>query len=111
MKKELPDELKNLLLDPSNDDQKTLTMWRVDKNGNLVWVKNKYGNDTSDYIIEKSHLTEEDWLTHMKEKMDVNEFGEFVCAYFKACEMAGIKELKITLRGDFNEAFKYADEK
>lgn len=111
MKKELPDELKNLLLDPSNDDQKTLTMWRVDKNGNLVWVKNKYGNDKSDYIIEKSRLTEDDWLTHMKDKMDVDEYGEFVCAYFKACEMAGIKELKITLRGDFNEAFKYADEK
>lgn len=111
MKKELPDELKNLLLDPSNDNQKTLTMWRVDKDGTLVWVKDKYGNNRSHFGIEKSRLTEEDCLTHMKEKMDVDEYGEFVCAYFKACEMAGIKELKITLRGDFNEDFKYADEK
>ena len=52
----------------------------------------------------------DDWLTHMRGKMDADEFGEFACAYFKACEMVGIKELKITLRGEFNRSFKYADE-
>jgi hypothetical protein len=108
--KELADELKDYVLDSSKDYQKTLTMWRVDKDGNLVWVKTKFGTNKTYYIIEKSRLTEDDWLTHMRGKMDVDEFGEFVCAYFKACEMAGIKELKITLRGEFNRDFKYADE-
>ena len=119
--KELTDELKDIvsapsyelndyLLDPSKDYRQTLTMWRVDKDGNLVWVKTKNGTNKSYYIIEKSQLTEDDWLTHMRGKMDVDEFGEFACAYFKACEMAGIKELKITLHGEFNRAFKYADE-
>lgn len=59
---------------------------------------------------KKSQLTEDDWLTHMRGKMDTDEFGEFACAYFKACEMAGIKELKVSLRGEFNRSFKFADE-
>ena len=119
--KELTDELKDIisdpsydlndyLLDPSKDYRQTLTMWRVDKHGNLIWVKTKNGTNKSYYIIEKSQLTEDDWLTHMRGKMDVDEFGEFACAYFKACEMAGIKELKVTLRGEFNRSFKFADE-
>ena len=119
--KELTDELKDIisapsydlndyLLDPSKDYRQTLTMWRVDKHGNLIWVKTKNGTNKSYYIIEKSQLTEDDWLTHMRGKMDVDEFGEFACAYFKACEMAGIKELKVTLRGEFNRTFKFADE-
>ena len=109
-KKELIDELKDYLIDPSKDYRQKLTMWRVDEHGNLIWLKTKYGTDKSDYIIEKNRLTEDDWLTHMRGKMDTDEFGEFVCAYFKACEMAGIKELKVTLRGEFDSSFKNADE-
>ena len=108
--KELKDELKDFMIDPSKDYREKLTMWRIDKDGNLIWVKTKNGTNKSDYIIEKSRLTEGDWLTHMRGKMDVDEFGEFACAYFKACEMAGIKELKVTLRGEFNQSSKYADE-
>ena len=119
--KELTDELKDIvldpsydlndyLLDPSKDYRQTLTMWRVDKDGNLVWVKTKNGTNKSYYIIVKEELTNDDWLTHMRGKMDADEFGEFACAYFKACEMAGIKELKITLRGEFDRSFKFADE-
>lgn len=108
--KELTDELKDYILDPSKDYRQKLTMWRVDEHGNLIWVKTKFGTNKSYYIIEKSRLKEDDWLTHMRGKMDADEFGEFACAYFKACEMAGIKELKVTLRGEFNRAFKYADE-
>ena len=108
--KELTDELKDCILDPSKDYRQRLTMWRVDEHGNLIWVKTKFGTNKSYYIIEKSRLMEDDWLTHMRGKMDADEFGEFACAYFKACEMAGIKELKITLRGEFNRSFKYADE-
>ncbi|MBR1656303.1 MAG: hypothetical protein IJ698_07835, partial [Prevotella sp.] len=78
--------------------------------GNLIWVKDKYGNNKSSYVIEKEELTDDDWLTHMRGKMETDEFGEFVCAYFKACEMAGIKELKVTLRGEFNSSSKFADE-
>ncbi|MBO4802714.1 MAG: hypothetical protein J5545_12760 [Bacteroidaceae bacterium] len=108
--KELTDELKDYILDPSKDYRQTLTMWRVDKDGNLVWVKTKNGTNKSYYIIVKEELTNDDWLTHMRCKMDADEFGEFACAYFKACEKAGIKELKITLRGEFDRSFKFADE-
>ena len=108
--KEMSDELKDFILDLSKDYREKLTMWRVDKHGNLIWLKNKYGIDKSDYIIEKRELMEDDWLTHMRGKMDTDEFGEFACAYFKACEMAGIKELKVALRGEFNQSFKFADE-
>ena len=100
--KEMTDELKDYLLDPSKDYRQTLTMWRVDKDGNLVWVKTKNGTNKSYYIIVKEELTNDDWLTHI-------EFGEFACAYFKACEMAGIKELKVTLRGEFDRSLKFAD--
>ena len=109
--KELADELKDFLLDPSKDYRKKLTMWRVDKHGNLIWVKDKYGNKRSHYVIEKDALMDDDWLTHMRGKMDTDEFGEFVCAYFKACEMAGITELTVTLRGEFNYAFIFSEEK
>lgn len=108
--KELTDELKDYILDPSKDYRQTLTMWRVDKDGNLVWVKTKNGTNKSYYIIVKKELTDGDWLTHMRGKMDADEFGEFACAYFKACEMAGITELKVTLRGEFDRSFKFADE-
>ena len=108
--KKLTDELKDYILDPSKDYRQTLTMWRVDKHGNLIWMKDKYGNNKSFYVIEKEELTDEDWLTHMRGKLDTADFGEFVCAYFKACEMSGIAELKVTLRGEFNRSFKFADE-
>lgn len=103
-------DLSDCVLDPSKDYRQTLTMWRVDKDGNLVWVKNKYGTNKSFYVIMKEELTNDDWLTHMRGKLDVDEFGEFAYAYFKACEMAGITELKITLRGDFNRSCKFANE-
>jgi hypothetical protein len=108
--KEMTDELKDFIIDPSKDYRQILTMWRVDEDGNLIWVKTRNGTNKSYYIIEKSQLKDGDWLTHMRGKMDADEFGEFACAYFKACEMAGIKELKVTLRGEFNQSFKYDDE-
>ena len=108
--KELTDELKDYILDPSKDHRQKLNMWRVDKDGNLIWLKNKFGTNKSYYVIMKEELMDDEWLTHMRGKMDADEFGEFACAYFKACEMAGITELKVTLRGEFNRAFKFADE-
>ena len=109
-KQDLSDNLKDHMLDPTKDYRKELTMWRVDKDGNLIWLKNKFGTNKSYYIIQKKELSESDWLTHMRGKMDSDEFGEFACAYFKACEMAGITELKVTLRGEFNFSFKFPDE-
>ncbi len=108
--KELTDELKDYVLDPSKDYRQKLTMWRVDEHGNLIWVKTKFGTNKSYYVIAKEELKDDEWLTHMRGKMDPDEFGEFACAYFKACEMAGITELKVKLRGEFNRSFKYADE-
>ena len=107
--KEMTDELKDFIIDPSKDYRQILTMWRVDEDGNLIWVKTRNGTNKSYYIIEKSQLKDGDWLTYMRGKMDADEFGEFACAYFKACEMAGITELKVKLRGEFDRSFKFAD--
>ena len=54
--KELTVDLKDYVLDPSKDYRQKLTMWRVDENGNLIWVKTKFGTNKSYYIIEKSRL-------------------------------------------------------
>lgn len=108
--KEVDELFKECIFDPTKDYRHKLTMWRVNKHGDLIWVKNKYGHNMSYYIIEKERLMEGDWLTHMRGKMEPAEFGEFAFAYFKACEMAGITELKVTLRGEFNMTCKFADE-
>ena len=105
----MTDEWKDFIIDPSKDYRQILTMWRVDEDGNLIWVKTRNGTNKSYYIIEKSQLKDGDWLTYMRGKMDADEFGEFACAYFKACEMAGITELKVKLRGEFDRSFKFAD--
>jgi hypothetical protein len=108
--KNLLDDLKDCIIDPTEDYRQKLTMWKVNKHGDLVWVKDKFGHNKSYYVIEKERLAEDDWLTHMRGKMDADEFGEFACAYFKACEKAGITQLKVTLCGEFDMAFKFADE-
>ena len=108
--KNVSDELKDCILDPTKNYRYKLTMWKVNKHGDLIWVKDKFGHKKSYYVIEKERLREADWLTHMRGKMDADEFGEFACAYFKACEMAGITELKVELRGEFNLSLKFANE-
>ena len=107
--KEIHEGLKECLLDPTKDYRRELKHWKVDKDGNLVWLTDKQGNDKSYYVITKDELNDEDWLSHMKGKFDNEMFGEFVCAYFKACEMAGIYELKVSIF-NFNDTCKFADE-
>jgi len=102
-------DLAKKLLEQFEACRETLTMWRVDEYGNLQWVTDKYGRDRTYYVIEKNRLKRDYLLSHMISKMDANEFGQFVCAYFKACEMAGITELEVSLSGVFDRDFKFGD--
>lgn len=107
--KEMPDELKDCMLDFSKDYRRELKHWKIDKDGNLIWLFNKYGTNKSYYVITKERLSEDDWLSHMKEKLDNDEYGEFVYAYLAACERAGIRELTINIYG-FDGNCKFANE-
>lgn len=90
------------MFDPNKDYRHEIKGWRVDKYGDLVYY-DEHGNEK--YWIQKHRLTEEDWISHMGQKGWVM-LSEFIPAYFKACEMAGIKELTVKLYG-WNEGYKF----
>lgn len=100
------EELKKYLLDPRKDYRKELSKFRVNNNGDLQAMSR---NGQWETLIPRQRLIEPDWISHMKEKCLVN-FGEFICAYFKALEMQGIHNLQIVLYG-FDDGFKFADGK
>lgn len=102
-------DLKDYLLDPSKDYRTTLKYWRVDKHGNLIWVKTKNGTRKGFYIIRKSELTDCDWISHMKTKLDLDEFADFLAGYFTVLERNGIQSIKVRIYG-FAHSFKFADE-
>ena len=58
-------------------------------------------------LIERERLAEDDWISHMRAK--IKDFGEFVAAYLKACELAGIMVLNIRIY-EFACSHRYADE-
>lgn len=85
-----------------------LPHWKVDHHGNLIWKPYR----KPAYMIASEDLAREDCIRHMLGKFDnFSEIGEFICAYFKACEIQGIKSLKIQLWGDFTERFEYNNKK
>lgn len=95
-------------IDPSKDYRKPLNQFKV-IHGNLLINRGRTKlNDGWEILIPKNRLNECDWISHMRQKSYM-DFGEFVCAYLKACELAGIKNLNISIYG-FNYACKYADE-
>ena len=95
---------------PPFPEKPKIRQWKVNKDGDLVRIKTKEGK-RKHYVIAKSRLTEPDWVSHMLSKFtDFDEYGEFVCAYLKACEMAGIKNIQIRLWGDFNEIYDFSNE-
>ncbi len=89
------EELKKYLLDPRKDYRKELSKFRVNNNGDLQTMSRDGRWET---LIPKQRLAEPDWISHMKEKGFVN-FGEFICAYFKALEIQGIRNLQIAICG------------
>lgn len=101
--------LKMFLLDPSKDYRRALSKYRVNKRGDLLIQRNRTSfNGGWEILIPRNRLTECDWVSHMKEKGYCN-FGDFVCAYMKALEKAGIRKLEVVIYG-FDDSFKYADE-
>ena len=100
----------DLFRDPSKDYRRELNQFRVNRRGDLLIHRGRTRlNDGWEIFIPKNRLTESDWIAHIRTKTYC-DFGEFVCAYLKALEMAGVKSLTIDIYG-FNYSCKYADGK
>ena len=54
-------------------------------------------NNRWESLIKRERLTDDDWIAHERTKLDIKEFGEFVCAYLKALERLGIKNLRMSI--------------
>ena len=103
-------DISDLFLDPSKDYRRELNQFRVNRRGDLLIHRGRTRlNDGWEIFIPKNRLTESDWIAHIRTKAYC-DFGEFVCAYLKALEMAGVKSLTIDIYG-FNYSCKYADGK
>ena len=99
-------ELKNYFLDPSLDYRRELNQYKVNQRGDLFIRE----NNRWESLISRERLVEPDWIAHLCGRLSNREFGEFVCAYMKALEIAGVKNLTIAIYG-FDSACKYADGK
>lgn len=104
MKEELIKELKDHLLDPSKDYRRELSKFKVNLRGDLLIMR----NNRWESLIKRERLTDYDWISQMRPKFDIKDFGEFVCAYLKALERLGIKNLRMFIYG-FNNSCKYSD--
>ena len=103
-------DISDCFLDPSKDYRRELNQFRVNRHGDLLINRNRTkSNNGWEILISKNRLTESDWIAHIRTKAYC-DFGEFVCAYLKALEMAGVKTLTIDIYG-FNYSCKYADGK
>ena len=99
-----------MIVKPGRDYRRPLNQFKVNKRGDLMINRNEsLPNNIGrwEVFIIRERLTESDWISHMLEKAYC-DFGEFVCAYLKALEIAGIKTLTIDIYG-FDYACKYAD--
>lgn len=63
--------------------------WYVGLNGDLLGKRTGY--HIPHYDLERDH-----WFVHLKDKMWFDA-DTFLPAYFKACEMAGIKVVKLRI--------------
>lgn len=90
------------------DWRRELNQFKVDKHGNLLINRDvAEGPEAWEIFIPKKRLRESDWISHIKEKAYC-DFGEFVCAYLKALEMAGVKKISVDIYG-FHDTCQYAD--
>lgn len=96
-------------LDFSEEYRRPLNQFKVNKRGDLLIHRGRTKlNDGWEILIPRNRLTEPEWISHIKTKAYC-DFGEFVRAYMKALEMAGIHSLTIAIYG-FNGTCKYADD-
>lgn len=101
-------DISDCILDPRKDYRRELNQFRVNKRGDLLIHRNRTKlNDGWEIFIPKNRLTESEWISHIRTKAYC-DFGEFVNAYLKALEIAGVKNLNISIYG-FNYSCKYAD--
>jgi hypothetical protein len=100
----MKENFKDYLLDPSKDYRRELSKFKVNLRGDLLIMR----NNRWESLIKRERLTDDDWISHERTKLDIKDFGEFVCAYLKALERLGIKNLRISIYG-FNDSCKYAD--
>lgn len=92
----------------TQDLRRELNQFKVDKHGNLLINRDMAkGPEAWEILIPKKRLRESDWISHIKEKAYC-DFGEFVCAYLKALEIAGVKKISVEIYG-FDDTCKYAD--
>lgn len=96
-------DLSDCLLDFTKDYREVLEHYTINEHGDLMVLR---GNKWH-ILIERERLSEDDWISHRKGKC--RNFGEFVAAYLKACELAGITELSIRLY-EFSCSYRYANE-
>ena len=90
-------------IDSTKDYRKPLAHYKANRHGDLLtWYWNKWH-----VLIKRERLAEDDWISHMRAK--TKDFGEFVAAYLKACELAGITKLNIRIY-EFACSHRYADE-
>ncbi|MBQ3944532.1 MAG: hypothetical protein II670_02860 [Alphaproteobacteria bacterium] len=100
---EIKQELQKYLLDPSKDYRKRLSGFKVNNHGDLLIKRNKW-----EVLILKEHLANENWLSIMTKERGMN-YGQFVRAYFLACEKAGIQQMVIKISG-FKDSYLYEGE-
>lgn len=62
--------------------------WKIEKDGTMV-------HQDTNYYIEGDRLSEDNWIQHMAEKKWV-DLRQFVRAYLLACQVRGIKSVKIS---------------
>lgn len=100
------EDLKGYFLDPKKDYRRELNQYKVNKHGDLLIRE----NNRWECHIRRERLAEPYWIAHLCGRLSNRELGEFVCAYMKALEIAGVKNLNIAVYG-FDSACKYADGK
>ena len=93
------------LIDFRKDYRRELNQFKLNRHGDLLIKR----NNRWEILIEKSRLTEGDWIAHLRTKQYIQDYGDFIRAYGKALEKAGVKTLTISIYG-FDSACKFADE-
>lgn len=103
-------DISDCWLDYTKDYRRRLSQFKVNKRGDLLILRNRTKlNNGWEILIPRNRLTEEDWISHYRTKAYIDDFGDFVRAYFKALEKIGVRYLNVQIFG-FDYSSKFADE-